>query len=174
MAIESLVDPRTAASTASPSRSRVAERSLISRERFNQPSRDRTTVASSSRMNASASNSTSSPPAPPMRVRRLSLNLSDSSESSVRITFHNLRLSPRMVRISLARICLSRSSSRMAWISRRASLYSFSSRMASVWTSSIPNRFISFEAASALPSDLRMMRIASSSRSKMMRKPSRM
>ncbi len=50
----------------------------------------------------------------------------------------------------------------IASISRRASLYSFSSRIASVCASDSSKRLDSFTAASALPSDLRMIRIASS------------
>ena len=159
---------------ASPSRSRVADRSFTSRTRFSQPSRDRITVTSSSTMKSSTSNSTSSPPAPPILLRRLSVYFLPISSISPRITRHSLRLSFRIPSISLARTRLSFSSSRMMLISSRASLYSFSSRMASVCSASRPKRLMIFSAASALPSDLRMIRMVSSRTSKMMAKPSRM
>ena len=62
--------PATAASTLSPSRSRVVARSLTSFWRFTQPSRETMTTLSSSTMKASAAYSVSS--ASSMALRRLS------------------------------------------------------------------------------------------------------
>ena len=68
--------------------------SLISRTRLSQPSRDRITVDVLVDDEGLGVELDGSSTAPPTLVRRLSSYFSSTSASSVRITFHSLRLSP--------------------------------------------------------------------------------
>ena len=118
-ATELLVEPATAASTLSPSRSRVCAGSLSSRTRFTQPCADSTMLASSATMKSSSWNSGSSV-APSTLVRRLSAYLALSSVSSLATIFQRLDSLLRSVSSSLAAARFSSRSLRMMRISRRA------------------------------------------------------
>ena len=96
------------------------------------------------------------------------------SSSSERTSAHRPPSSLSKPAIRRDRSRLSASSVWITWISRRASRYSFSSRMASVCSASSENCAMIFSAESALPSDLRMILMISSSASKTFSKPSRM
>ena len=109
-------------------------------------------------MKSSAVNATSS--AASISVRRWSLlppYFSWISSISSRTIFQRPSSSFSRPLIWRARLRLSASSFWMTRISRRASRYSFSSRIASVCSASRSKRFMIFAAASALPSDLRMI-----------------
>ena len=113
--------PARTAITSSPSRRRVVLGSFISRTRFTQPSRVRTTWASSSAMKASSEYSTSSPP-PPILVRRASAYFSFTWLSSSVTTAQRFRASLRTPARRAASARFSLASFWMTRISSRASL----------------------------------------------------
>ena len=96
------------------------------------------------------------------------------SSSSSRTSFQRPSSSLSRPAICRDRLRFSASSFWITRISSRASRYSFSSRMASVCSASSENRSMIFSAESALPSDLRMILMISSSASNTFSKPSRM
>ena len=116
--------PANAASTESPSRNRVVDKSFTSFCRFTQPSRDTMTTLSSSTMKSSAEYSGSSLSLA-ISVRRLSALPSPywrwTSSSSARTSFQRLSSSLSSAPICRARLRFYSSSLRMIRISSRAS-----------------------------------------------------
>ena len=111
--------PANAASTESPSRSRVVDRSLTSLWRFTHPSRETMTTLSSSTMKSSAEYSGSSLSLA-IEVRRLSPYFVLTSSSSERTSFQREASSFSSALIWRARFRFSSSSLRMIRISSRA------------------------------------------------------